>query len=265
MDVTRSRTGPLETERANSLLRRQVPNSQFTSAAPLYQQIFTRVREKIYLGEYPEGSFLPTEQEISEIFGVSRITAKRALDEISAAGLAVREQGRGTRVCIATQSTSLRGKVGGLIHSLHAKGYSSVQVIEFAYVKATGEVSERLNLKKSEKVQRAVRVWHGDKGPFSLLTTYVPAKLGKSWRRSDLENKPLISLLEKHGVTISRAEDRVTATLAKKDVARQLDVEVGAPLLQITRTLFDQSKHPIELLIGLYPPDRYQYSVTLDP
>jgi GntR family transcriptional regulator len=245
-------------------LRRPFDSSPSAPAAPLYQQIFTTLREKIYLGEYPDGAFLPTEHELSEIFGVSRITAKRALDEISAAGLAVREQGRGTRVCIAAQSTSLRGKIGGLLHSLHAKGYSSVRVLEFAYVDAVGEIAERLRLAPGEQVQRAVRVWHGENGPYSLLTTFVPERLGRSWGRTDLENKPLISLLEEYGATISRAEERVTATSAQTDSAIRLEVEAGTPLLQVTRALFDQTHGPVELLVGLYPPDRYQYSVTLE-
>src|SRR4051812_22501880 len=65
---------------------------------PLYHQIFVRLRDKINQGDFEEGSLLPGEQEISEIFHVSRITAKRALDEIAAAGLAVRQQGKGTLV-----------------------------------------------------------------------------------------------------------------------------------------------------------------------
>src|SRR6185437_9369758 len=87
---------------------------------PLYHQIFLLLREQIYGGQYPAGSFLPSEPELAMRYGVSRITAKRTLDELAAAGLAVREQGRGTRVVITPHSTSVRGHVVGLVHSLHA-------------------------------------------------------------------------------------------------------------------------------------------------
>ncbi|MGZ5165576.1 MAG: GntR family transcriptional regulator, partial [Burkholderiales bacterium] len=107
-----------------------------SSPAPLYHQIFSLLRDRIYEGEYPGGSFLPGEQELAAHFNVSRITAKRALDEIAAAGLAVREQGRGTRVCITPRSTSVRGGVEGLVHSLHANGRGSVQLLEFGYLPA---------------------------------------------------------------------------------------------------------------------------------
>lgn len=233
------------------------------AAAPLYHQIFVKLRDRIYLGEFPDGSFLPSEQELSKMFGVSRITAKRALDEIAATGLAVREQGRGTRVCIATRSTSIRGNIEGLIHSLHAKGYSSVRLLEFEYVPAPAELAEKLKVDPGSEVQRAVRVWYGDGGPFSHLTTYVPGSLARGWRQKDLENKTMIALLEERGVRVGRAEDHVTAASATMDIAARLDVTVGAALLQVTRTVFDQQGQPVELLIGLYPPDRYQYSVTL--
>ena len=230
---------------------------------PLYHQIFTVLRDKIYRGEYEGDSFLPGEQEVAAFFGVSRITAKRALDEIAGAGLAVREQGRGTRVCITPRGTAVRGNVEGLVHSLHAKGTSSVRLLDFAYVPASADVAERLALNAGEEVQRARRIWHSDAGPFNYLTTFVPAAIGRRWNRKALERKTLISLLEESGIRVDSAEERVTATLADKESAPLLEVSRGSALLKVMRTLFDQRERPVEYLIALYPPDRYQYSVTL--
>jgi GntR family transcriptional regulator len=234
-----------------------------SSPAPLYHQIFSLLRDRIYEGEYPGGSFLPGEQELAAHFNVSRITAKRALDEIAAAGLAVREQGRGTRVCITPRSTSVRGGVEGLVHSLHANGRGSVQLLEFGYLPATTDIADKLGIASGEEVQRAVRVWHGKEGPFSHLTTYVPAEIGRRWIRTDLEKKPLISLLQTSGVKINRADERITAVTADAVVATRLEVDFGAPLLKITRTVFDKNDRSVEYLVALYPPDRYQYSVSL--
>lgn len=233
------------------------------SPAPLYHQIFSLLRDRIYEGEYLEGSFLPGEQELAAHFGVSRITAKRALDEIAAAGLAVREQGRGTRVCITPRSTSVRGSVEGLVHSLHANGRGAVQLLEFGYLPAPSDIARKLGIADAEDVQRAIRIWHGKEGPFSHLTTFIPAEIGRRWIRADLERGPLISLLESSGVKIARAEERVTAVLADAAVAARLEVEPGAPLLKITRTVFDKDNRSVEHLVALYPPERYQYSVSL--
>ena len=235
------------------------------SPTPLYHQIFSLLRDKIYDGQYPGGSFIPGEQELSAHFNVSRITAKRALDELAVDGLVVREQGRGTRVCINTHSTSVRGSVKGLVHSLHANGRGSVQLLDFDYLPCSEEVAAHLGLNAGDEVQRAIRIWHGEEGPFSHLTTFVPGRLGRSWTGDDLMKRPLISLLENTGVTISRAEERITAVLADAVVAARLTVEAGAPLLMITRTVFDTQGQAVEHLTALYPPARYQYSVSLGP
>jgi GntR family transcriptional regulator len=234
-----------------------------SSPTPLYHQIFTILRDKIYRGEYERDSFLPGEQEIAAFFGVSRITAKRALDEIAAAGLAVREQGRGTRVCITPRGNAVRGNVDGLLHSLHAKGAAAVQLLDFAYVAAPDEVTERLALSAGDEVQRATRIWRSDAGPFNYLTTFVPATIGRRWNREELERKTLISLLEESGTRIDRAEERITATLADETTAAILEVRSGSALLKVIRTLYDQRQRPVEYLVALYPPERYHYTVTL--
>ena len=221
------------------------------------------LRDKIYRGDTQGDAFLPTEQEIAAFFGVSRITAKRALDEIALAGLAVREQGRGTRVCIAPRGNAVRGNIDGLVHSLHAKGVSAVQLLDFAYVPAAKDVAERLGLSAGEEVQRARRIWRGDAGPFNYLTTFVPAAIGRCWQSEQLERNTLISLLEEAGIRVDRAEERITATLADDASAPILEVSSGSALLKVMRTLYDQRDRPVEYLIALYPPDRYHYTVTL--
>ena len=230
---------------------------------PLYHQIFTILRDKIYRGECERDSYLPGEQEIAAFFDVSRITAKRALDEIAAAGLAVREQGRGTRVCITPRGNAVRGNVDGLLHSLHAKGAAAVRLLDFAYVPAPEEVAKRLALSAGDEVQRATRIWRSDAGPFNHLTTFVPATIGRRWNREELERKTLISLLEESGMRIDRAEERITATLADETTAPILEVSSGSALLKVMRTLYDQRDTPVEYLVALYPPERYQYTVTL--
>ena len=234
-----------------------------SSPTPLYHQIFVLLRDKIYRGDYKLDSFLPGEQEVAACFGVSRITAKRALDEIAAAGLAVREQGRGTRVCIRPRSISVRASLDGLVHSLHAKGSSRVRLLDFEYVAAPQAVAEKLRIASGDEVQRATRVWYAEAGPFNHLSTFVPATLGRRWRREDLENKTLVALLEDSGVKISRAEENITATLADEVTAPPLEVEVGSALLKITRTVFGEYDQAVEYLVALYPPDRYQYTVSL--
>ena len=74
---------------------------------------------------------------------------------------------------------------------------------------------------------------------------------------------PLLTLLERGGIEVSRAEQTITATLADAEVARRLGVELGAPLLRLGRIVYDQQNRAVEYITGLYRPDRYQYRMNL--
>ena len=231
---------------------------------PLYRRIFESLRERIDAGHYEDGAFLPGEHEISGLFGVSRITAKRALDEIAAAGLAVRQQGRGTIVRRTANRTSVRGTVVNFADSMKRHELNVVvRLHDFGLVPASVEVAEGLGLAVGDRVQRAIRVWHGEKGPFSHLTTFVPADIASSWTAADLERTSLAALMRQHGVRMMRAEESITATLADPAVAARLEVEIGAPLLSVSRRVYDANDRVVELLWALHPPSRYRYDIAI--
>ena len=231
---------------------------------PLYHQIFLVLREQIYDGSYPDQATLPSEHEAARLFGVSRITAKRALDELAAVGLVVRQRGRGTRVRYRAPAPPVRCSVEGLLENLLVMGLETeVQVIDFAYVDPPDEVARALGSGRGEKVQRAVRTRLLQGQPFSYLTTFVPADLGRSYDRDDLLDTPLLVLLERCGVVVSSAEQTITAALADTRAAAALKVDIGSPLLRITRVVRDQQERPVEYITGLYRPDRYQYRMAL--
>lgn len=234
------------------------------AATPLYHQIFSQLRDAILAGGYADQSFLPSEQEISHQFGVSRITAKRSLDELAAAGLAVREQGRGTRVHVTSGRIAVKGGIASLVQSLHANARHSVKLIDFGYIKPPAEIAVILGLDADAEVQRATRVWNGPNGPFSHLTTFVPEHIGRRWSKSDMLTRPMISLLERGGVRVGRAQEQITATVAGRAIAERLMVKRGAPLLMIVRTVFDTHGTAVEHIVALYPPSRYQYLISLE-
>lgn len=231
---------------------------------PLYHQIYLVLRDKIAGGVYRGGDILPSEEETARQFGVSRITTKRALNELAGAGYVVRERGRGTRVVYAMPTPPVRANVDGLLENLMAMGLKTeVTLLEFGYVAPGEEVAQALQCTAGEKVQRAVRVRRLEGEPFSCLTTHVPEKVGRSYGREDIASTALLTLLERCGVEVSRAEQTLTATLADAAMAAALGVDLGAPLLRITRIVYDQQDRPVEHIVGLYRPDRYQYRMAL--
>jgi len=231
---------------------------------PLYHQIYLILRQKVLSGEFGFDERIPSEQELVDEYNVSRITARRALDELAAEGLVVRQRGKGTRVSFRPPTQPLESSVEGLLENLLAMGLETeVSLIEFEYVTANDDVAKALECKSGAVVQRAVRVRSLDNGPFSYLITYVPQDIGNKFDANDLANEPLLQLLERSGVVVDGAKQTISATLADADVATHLNTEVGTALLEIRRVVTDQSGRPVEFIRALYRPDRYQYNMVL--
>lgn len=232
--------------------------------APLYQQIYLEIRHRITSGEYPDRSLLPSEYETAEQFGVSRITAKRALNEVAADGLCVRRRGQGSRVTYKPAAGPLKSDAQGLLDFLSDINVETEgAVLEFDYRPAGRRIAGIMAMNDSDEVQRSVRTRRIDGKPLSYLTTYVPADLGRLFNRDDLVRHAPLLLLEKAGVTVADADQTITATLADAAAAQALEVKLGAPLLRISRTVFDPAGRVVEFIVGLYRPDQYQYRMPL--
>ncbi len=233
--------------------------------SPLYHQICVVLKSKIQSGELALGAYLPSENEIAVEFSVSRITAKRALNELARAGLVIREQGRGTRVISQPPPPRIKASVEGWLENMSVMAHTTkVEVLEFGYLAANADVAEALSIAEGDTVQRAVRVRSHKGECFSYLTTHIPKAIGESFGAGDMERLPLLSLLERNGVTASSARQIISATVADTTVAAALGVDVGAPLLEVRRVVFDQDGRGVEYIQALYRPDRYHYEVLLN-
>lgn len=231
---------------------------------PLYHQIFVILRNRIYGGGLMPGDIVPGEQELCSEFGVSRITAKRALNELADAGLVVRERGRGTRVIKRPPAPAVTASIEGWLENISLMGTATeARVLEFEYVPAKEEIAGALELEPGEEVQRAVRVRILDGEPMSFLVTYVPADIGRSFTRDELGARPLLHLLERAGVDVASARQTISATLADGVVAGALEVHAGAPLIEVRRVVRDAAERPVEYIRVLYRPDLYHYEMSM--
>jgi len=234
---------------------------------PLYHRIFMILRSKIIAGDFSEASYLPSENELAKMYGVSRITTIRALNELAAQGLVSRERGRGTRVRLVESGTIVRGPAERL-KSVRFKRDRSlddqrIKVVAFDTVRAPEEVAEIFGISATSQVSRIIRVGVFEKKPYRYLTSYLPIEITKGWTRSQLRTTNIVFLIEKSGIRMGRIDERMTASLADSTAAGHLEVAVGSPLLKIMRTVFDTSDRAIEYVVGYYPPERYEYAVSV--
>ncbi len=235
-----------------------------SNPTPLYHQLFTLLRDRIYDGAYEEDEKLPSEQQLVDLFGVSRITAKRALDELAADGLVYRARARGTRVAAQTRTRPVNASVHGLFENVMSLGETTrVRHLEFAETGAPSDVAKTMGLALGTSVQRAVRIRTTPDGPMAHVTSYVPADIGRLYTQQELTAKPLIILLEAKGVIATEARQTINAISAEPTIATHLGVEPGAPLLALNRVVKDSDGRVIEFITALYRPDRYAYRMQL--
>lgn len=231
---------------------------------PLYHQIFVMLRERILDGSFAPGARFPSESEIEAALAVSRITARRALEELAARGLIERAQGRRSTVAPYRPRTRLLAGVEGMIENNRRMGdLTTVELLERADVPAGPELSQQLRVKQGEPVQRSVRVRSIDGLPFSYAITHLPRRVARLIQAERMSTEPLIELLEQAGIEIGRAEQTISARSATGEVARALHVDVGSALLESERVVFDSADRPVEAIQVLYRPDVYRYAVDL--
>lgn len=231
---------------------------------PLYHQIFVLLRNRIYGGALSAGDLLPGEQELCVEFDVSRITARRALNELADAGLVIREQGRGTRVVARPPVPAVTSSIEGWLENISLMGQvTQARVLDFGYVPAREDIASALELDLDTEVQRAVRVRSLDGEPMSFLVTFVPGDIGRNYGRDDLNEKPLLHLLERAGVEVAAARQTISATIADAEVANILSVPAGTPLIEVRRVVRDAAERPVEYIRVLYRPDLYRFEMSM--
>ncbi len=231
---------------------------------PLYHQIFLLLRDEIISGQRPLGALVPTEQELSGIYGVSRITTRRALDELAQSRLVARKRRVGTRVIFQPPSPPMEASIEQALESLLTLGRNTkVKLVELIEEEAQPPVTYSLALQPHEKVIRAVRVRWLDEAPLGCVVSYVPSRLGKVFTRDELESTPMLGLLEKAGLKIGAASQTISATTADAALADMLDVEIRAPILRIGRTVYSQGGEAILFTLAQYRSDKYQIRLDL--
>jgi GntR family transcriptional regulator len=236
------------------------------AAVPLYHQIYLQLRDEILTGQRPHGSSLPTEQELSDIYAVSRITARRVLGELAQQNFVERKRRLGTRVIFQSPSKPMEANIDQAVDSLLAFGRrTAVTVMEVATELPSPTVAAALKISVHEQVVRAVRVRSMDGEPLGYIVSYVPAALSDVITEKALGRTPILKLLEEAGHKAEHAEQTISAMQADPVISRALGIEPRAALLRIGRTSYDRDYRPFLLTFAHYRADKFTIRLDLQP
>lgn len=247
-------------------LSRQLNRSRFspvildrTSAVPLYFQIYQHLLDQIHSGALQPGQPIPSEPELANSLGISRMTARQAVKALCDAGATYSKRGLGTFVSgskLVKTSTELLSftqetKAGG--------GKPSSQVLAFDDVRADAEIAAALHLEPNAKVFRVKRVRIADSVPMSIEESFLPAKLCPSLLEAFDPRTSLYQVLsQSYGIRMTAADEVAEAALAHAEEGRLLQIKKGSPVFVLTRVSYAESSQPVEFVRSIYRGDRWK-------
>ncbi len=230
----------------------------------LHHQISTLIKDGIAAGRFQPGDRLPTEEALVQAHGVSRVTVRRALKSLEQQGLIQRRAGSGTFVCEQARVLNMPMPLAEYLQQVAERRVLSRHVVqEFGLVSAPPDVCANLQLPPQAEVLRVVRLRLQSDMPQLHSTVYLPAELGRRFRRADFNRWMLSQLLEREGHRYAKIEMVTRARLASPAIAKLLHVAVGSALVDVQRVAYDERGWPLEFQVLLGPPDRFETHVTL--
>ncbi|MEP5567550.1 MAG: GntR family transcriptional regulator [Halioglobus sp.] len=233
---------------------------------PLYFRLYSLLRAAIIDGTIAHAAQMPTEQQLSEYFDVSRITAKRAMDELAAERLVERQRGRGTHVIYNYRPQPVKAPLVGMLEEIESMArHSEVNVLECKHLLPPARVRADLGLAQGEKALLLQRVRSRDGQPFAYYSSWT-AGLAKSVSRRQFSRSTRLEVFRKQGLEITHVTQTITAVAATAELASHLSSNSGEPLLHLLRKSYitaGKNEELVDILEVFYHPDRFQYQMDL--
>jgi GntR family transcriptional regulator len=237
---------------------------QRLSALPLHTQIRETIRRRVLDGSYAPLTQMPSESQMMEAFGVSRITVRLALADLQREGLIFKVAGKGSFVAKPKAFQSL-SRLQGFGEAMAPAGYETYsQVLSAKAVRADEVVAERLRCRPGERVFEIQRLRYLNREPISVDVSYFALALGRRLAREDLPRRDIFAILENdYGLALTHADLQIEAISATEALARQLRTTEASPLLRIER-LTCAGDQPLDFEYLYYRGDAFQYRLRID-
>ncbi|MBQ9156509.1 MAG: GntR family transcriptional regulator [Eubacterium sp.] len=232
---------------------------------PLYQQFRDIVEEKISSGEWKPDDKIPSENQLSAQYGLSRMTVRSVLLDLVKEDKLYRVQGKGTYVTqqkIEAQSLYYVG----VREQLEQMGYEvSTKTIECREVACDHNVAKHLNLEEGTPVFMIKRVRSIKDGPVSIHVSYIPQRYSQGLTPELLEKEQLCVIMnQNYGLQRKRVSETLESVAADKEEASLLNVDKGHPLLLLKDELFSEEDRPYEYTKVIFRGDKFKIRLNYE-
>lgn len=229
---------------------------------PLYSQLREGLLALLKDGKFEEGDSFPTERELVQKYGVSRITVRRALDELVREGHLIARQGKGTFVAKPKLSRHVP-QMKSFSQEMADQGRRpGSHLLSLGHQRVGERIATALCLPEDSWVWVVERLRLADDEPICLSLVYLNLPQQVSLTPAELEQEPsLWKILESKGIELAYRDENIQAISAGVREAELLKVEVGAPLLFVEGTVYADRGEPVEYHQMHNRGDRYSYTV----
>lgn len=240
-------------------------NNPAEKKLPKYAVIANNLILKIQSGELPANAELPSESDLISLYGVSRVTVRRAIDELYHQGYIEKMQGKRTCVRGAAKLQEL-AYVSGYTEEIIRHGMTpSRKILKSELRICTTKEAEKLQLKKADPVFHLKRIYYADNRPLCLTDAVLPYQIFRDIETYDFEENSLYKVLEKnYQIKITTTSLKLKAISAYDELAEYLEVSQDTPLLHsigLTYGKCGDREIPIELFMNHYLTTQFEYSL----
>ena len=220
-----------------------------TEGVALYVQVRETLRDQIKTGILELGQKLPSEDELAAQFGVSRMTVRQGVSDLTDEGLVYRRRGIGTFVAQFHVERD-HNKLTDFFETARAEGFEAeIKLLGREVVPAKLMIANELALQENEPVIRIQTLRLANDVPVTIYDEYVPYKLRHELLTEDLQSRTAWQILEQSGLVIRRAVQKIEARLADEQIAKLLNVEVDSPILFKNRIIYADDGTPVEVIL----------------
>ncbi len=232
---------------------------------PLYFQLKNIILEEIEKNDFPVDTMIPTENELSDMFDISRTTVRQAITELVQEGKLYRIKSKGTFVARPKINQDFIKRVESYDESIRRTGrVPSTRLLDMKTVPATDEVAAALALSLGDKTIYISRLRSADGIPVVTVETYLPYDKCAFVLEHDLEKEALYSIFSLREETQIRRVCRVVeAVAANSKDAELLMIKRGKPVHFFHTTGFNGNSEPIEYSISRYRGDQNKFEVDV--